>query len=492
MPATANVTEEMVHRLAPDDDSVQTARGLIKKKSFQNLGVSADGTWLLGECKGSGKEPYQVSVDFADESNPTFRCNCPSRKFPCKHGLGLLLAYVSDPSAFKEREPSEDLLAKREKKTARAEKKKAEGESGDGEAAPTKKGPKKVNTAALAKKIQAQRDGLDLLEKLLIDLVAAGQWFESGRLDKLERQSKQLNDSYLPATMYTLRRLINLGRQEDVSDEERMAYASDLIAQLWATVQKGRNYLDEKLSGEDESQAEVDAVIEEVLGKTWKLDELREKGYFQTNLGLYELAYERTDDDARQQRVEISHMIDLNDGTILQAIAYRPFKGMNQIPEQPSYMTPLVVPEAAVYPGFINRRVRWEKGAEQPVEDASNKHLRQAYDKARPDFKSALDAFRNQLKHPLAPREAVVWLRCERIGKVGDRVVLEDSTGARIEAVDRRKDYSNVANLVRAAGELGKDRPAVLVRLFVLPLPNTIVAQPLAILTPKKHLRLGL
>jgi hypothetical protein len=39
---------------------------------------------------------------------------------------------------------------------------------------------------------------------------------------------------------------------------------------------------------------------------------------------------------------------------------------------------------------------------------------------------------------------------------------------------------------------LGKDHPAVLARLFVLPVPNTIVAYPLAALTPKHHLRLGL
>ena len=102
-----------------------------------------------------------------------------------------------------------------------------------------------------------------------------------------------------------------------------------------------------------------------------------------------------------------------------------------------------------------------------------------------------LTEFRKQLKHPLAPREAVVWVRCQMIGKVGERVVAEDVKGARIEAVDRKKDYSNVANLVRAAGELRK-QPALLARLYVLPLPNTIVAEPLALLTPEKHLRLGL
>ena len=39
---------------------------------------------------------------------------------------------------------------------------------------------------------------------------------------------------------------------------------------------------------------------------------------------------------------------------------------------------------------------------------------------------------------------------------------------------------------------LGRDKPAILVRLFVQPMTNAIVAQPLAALTAKHHLRLGL
>jgi hypothetical protein len=479
MSLTETVTEEFAQRCATDDDTLSAARALLQKKSFENLGVSPDDTWLLAECKGSGKQPYQVSVDFTDSANPTFRCNCPSRKLPCKHCLGLLMEYAAEPNMFGSREPSEDLVTKREKKAALDEKKKT------GAAA-----PRKVNKPAQDKKIGAQKEGLELLEKLLVDLVSAGQWFESSRLEKLERQSKQLNDAYLPATMFTLRRLILLGKQKDISDEERMAYASDLVGQLWATVQKGRNYLENKLSS-DENQAEADAVIEDVLGKTWQLAELKDKGYTQANLTLFELAYERTDDEARQQRIEISNLIDLGSGTIYQGISYRPFKGLNQIPEQPSFTTPISVGEAAIYPGFINRRIRWEKGVEQLIESGGSK-LDTIYNLAKPDFKLVLEAFRAQLKHPLSPREAVALVRCERIGKVGEKVVIEDAAGTRIEALDKRKDYSNVANLVRAAGMLGKDSPAILIRLFLLPLPNTIAALPLAALTSKHHLRLGL
>jgi hypothetical protein len=287
-----------------------------------------------------------------------------------------------------------------------------------------------------------------------------------------------------------LRRLAIIGRDSSTSEEERTAHASDVIAHLWATVLKGRNYLDGKLAA-DESQTEADAVMEEVLGKAWLLTELFEKGYTRKNLKLYELAYERSDDEARDERVEMSHLLEMGDGSLFQAIQYTPRKALKTNPRmQPSFMQPVAVTEAAVYPGFINRRVRWEPAAES-VQPMDEKVLKAVYNKAVPLFETAINAFRQQLKHPLAPREAVFFLKCQMVGKIGDRVVVEDGKGDRIECVDRRKDYSNVANLVRAGGELRK-HPALCARLFVQPLTNTIIAQPLALLQPEKHLRLGL
>src|SRR6266542_5594240 len=184
---TLTLSEDAVHRVAPDDKTVQAGRDLLRKNAFLNPAVSPDGTWLLAQCKGSGKEPYDVSVDLAAEAAPVGRCTCPSRKFPCKHALGLMLAYLDKPESFQERQPPEELVARRDKQAQRAQKKAEEPEK-----------PRKVNLAALAKKVAAQREGLDLLEKLVLDLVAGGQWFEQSRLDRLERQAKQMSDAYLP------------------------------------------------------------------------------------------------------------------------------------------------------------------------------------------------------------------------------------------------------------------------------------------------------
>ena len=89
------LTMEGVIALAPDDASAKAARGLTAPSKWPLLGANDLAVW--GECQGSGSKPYQTQVDL---SGPAFRCSCPSRKFPCKHGLALLLIQVQSPQLF--------------------------------------------------------------------------------------------------------------------------------------------------------------------------------------------------------------------------------------------------------------------------------------------------------------------------------------------------------------------------------------------------------
>lgn len=89
------LSAESVLALAPDAASAKAAHGLLKPGNWPTLGADAAAVW--GECQGSGSKPYQTQVDL---SGPTFKCSCPSRKFPCKHGLALLLLRAKDASLF--------------------------------------------------------------------------------------------------------------------------------------------------------------------------------------------------------------------------------------------------------------------------------------------------------------------------------------------------------------------------------------------------------
>ncbi len=108
---------EAVLALAPDAAAAKAARGLLSPAQWPSLGHDAAAAW--GECQGSGSKPYQTQVDL---SGPVFKCSCPSRKFPCKHGLALLLLRAQDAGRFTTSEPPEWVRAWLEGRRERAEK----------------------------------------------------------------------------------------------------------------------------------------------------------------------------------------------------------------------------------------------------------------------------------------------------------------------------------------------------------------------------------
>jgi SWIM zinc finger len=91
--------------LAPDASSQRAAQSLASIHSWPLTGYAEPGA-LWGECRGSAARPYRTAVDL---SGPAYRCSCPSRKFPCKHALALLLLW-SD-GTVKDGEPPPDWAA---------------------------------------------------------------------------------------------------------------------------------------------------------------------------------------------------------------------------------------------------------------------------------------------------------------------------------------------------------------------------------------------
>src|ERR1051325_11121051 len=88
-----NYSVEQIIALAPDAASAKAGRSLATASKWQNVGQNERALW--GECQGSGTKPYQTVIDL---NEPAFKCSCPSRKFPCKHALGLFLLVANQPA----------------------------------------------------------------------------------------------------------------------------------------------------------------------------------------------------------------------------------------------------------------------------------------------------------------------------------------------------------------------------------------------------------
>lgn len=162
MPAT--FTQEQVIALAPDAASASAGRGLASPAKWVNVGTRGDALW--GECQGSGKNPYQTRVDLTE---PAFKCSCPSRKFPCKHGLGLLLLYVSKPALAQDMDPPDWVSEWLVSRSERAAKKQQRSEE---------KAQKEADPVAQAKRAERRESrveaGVAELEMWLRDLLRRG------------------------------------------------------------------------------------------------------------------------------------------------------------------------------------------------------------------------------------------------------------------------------------------------------------------------------
>lgn len=87
---------EKIEALAPDQASLAAAVK-IKPTAWSVLAFNDAGNFFWGECQGSGSTPYRVCLEIADLGA---KCSCPSRKFPCKHSLSLMLLLAKSPQSF--------------------------------------------------------------------------------------------------------------------------------------------------------------------------------------------------------------------------------------------------------------------------------------------------------------------------------------------------------------------------------------------------------
>ena len=257
-----NYSPEQIIALAPDAASAKAGRSLATASKWQNVGQDERALW--GECQGSGSKPYQTVIDL---NEPAFRCSCPSRKFPCKHGLGLFLLIANEPATAKAATAPAWAAAWLAKRDGLAQRK--------SEAA--KKADEEVDEATLARRAsqKAKRSldreakvvaGLKELELWLRDLLRHG--FASAQtrsFDYWEKMAARLIDAQAPGAARRVRDLSRVPQSGDGWIEQLLTKVSSLFLLLKAFERI------ETLS------AATQADVRTAIGWSYKEDELPEE-----------------------------------------------------------------------------------------------------------------------------------------------------------------------------------------------------------------------
>ncbi|MFE2537461.1 SWIM zinc finger family protein [Streptomyces sp. NPDC059371] len=162
-------TADQVLALAPDAASRKAGSKLGAAGPWSEAGSTEEGT-VWGLCRGSGSKPYQTVVDIADSAGPAYKCSCPSRKFPCKHALGLLLLWAGADGAVPSTQAPDWAAQWLEGRRRRAESRNSP-DGGSGAASPGDPEAARRRAERRAERITA---GAAELEQRLADLLRGG------------------------------------------------------------------------------------------------------------------------------------------------------------------------------------------------------------------------------------------------------------------------------------------------------------------------------
>jgi hypothetical protein len=218
-------TAETVIALAPDAASAKAGRDLAARRTWSSLGrtepTDAGAVAVWGACQGSGKDPYLTRID---TSEPAFKCSCPSRKFPCKHSLGLFLLFVQSPGEFTAATPPDWVAEWLDGRASRASKK-ADRDAKDAEPSPPEDDATSVAKREKAAKQAAARGeererrvaaGVSELRLWLHDLVRQGLSSAAGRpASYWETMAARLVDAQAPGAARLVRQLESIPASGD-------------------------------------------------------------------------------------------------------------------------------------------------------------------------------------------------------------------------------------------------------------------------------------
>src|SRR6266508_394445 len=248
-------TVDQVLALASDGSVARAGRDLAAPRKWRTMGSSDAAVW--GECQGSAAEPYRTIIDLA---GPAYHCSCPSRKFPCKHALGLFLMHAAEPAQAQREEPPQwaaEWLANRSR-AQQPETKSATQPADPGKAA--------ADQRKRARRREERIDrGVDDLERWLHDLLRAGLAETAQRSNgTFEQMARRLVDAQASGLARLVRELAILPHLS-AQWPERMLVAIGrigLLIEAWRRL----DTLDPDLRAEVRSLVGIPESRDDVLG----------------------------------------------------------------------------------------------------------------------------------------------------------------------------------------------------------------------------------
>lgn len=482
MATAAIITQELISSMAPNAAAFSNGQKISKSGDFVSLSKTADETLIFGECKGSGKNPYRTSADFSG-GKPILRCSCPSRQIPCKHCLAIMFEWLAKKEFTVDKIP-DDIAEKREKIAKKAEKAIAAQSGG--------KTPSKQNKSAAAKKLMKQKEGLELAERFVTEVLERGvSSINSTSAEQYKELARQLGDYYLSEPQAIMTEIV--AAAENLSSDPQDAQTRRITAlcvRLASVVRKSEDYINDKLKSG--SVLPEDNILYEEMGGIWKLAQLKELGLYRENVRIIQLSFNVVRDDIHKADIDVGYWLELDTGDISRTENIRPFRAQKHIKAQDSSFGVYRIKELYRYPGGLNRRIRWEDAdiSADNVNETDSSLYDEIMSKAAGSIAEAVKIAKNELKNTLSQPAAALLIPFDSI-----EFALSDGHpvlkfGSETIGLKSNADYRETCLTLSVCGEESLKNGVLLGEFFYVPAERRLYVCPLSVVNAKGIIRL--
>lgn len=313
--------------------TLEEVRGLCDRTTFQNARrIVASGavqetarTEAALFARVIGTKPYIVTVRFS-EDRVVAKCTCPASRSArlCKHAVAVLIIWAESPDRF--------MLGESETAQPRV----------------------KPPAAPRARREKVERSTLQV-RGVLLTLKLALHLARKGMLSATSEQVAELRQIAENLSAQKTRRLAQtVAWIADLLQGAGSAGGSDLeetyvelLTGLWLIARALQEHYEGRRLLPPEQQ-------EEMVGRTWRDDDL----VVRENVRLMELAYENLVTPTGF-RLDISHLIDFDDGTLYREMKIVPLHIRSAASEyKPPRPRPFLAHRVGIYPGYPPRRIK--------------------------------------------------------------------------------------------------------------------------------------
>lgn len=332
---------------------------------------------------------------------------------------------------------------------------------------------------------QTQLEGVEAADKILTTILHVGlKDADFEYQEELCYEGELLSDYKIPNILRETRYLLDVITYYTVNPN-RLDELEKRLQSLYTIVSEANKHLQDRIEKEEEQTTTTP--IEALIGYFWKTGNLLKYNLYENDAEILQLSFKTIYERERKRFEDLGYWFNLKSGQIHYTRKLRADKTLKHVKADDTEFDVFQAKQLFVYPGYFNKRIRWQKGEIQQ-RATTTEDLALVLKYAESDYQTLIKNLKESFAEPLADRTPVFLVKLHKTFINGENLVLEDEHGAYLTISSEKEEATT---LLRTILPSQLSDAALLVQLNDDTDNEYISLSPLSLITSKKIIRLS-